>query len=152
MEAEHAERLAALGRCPRARRCDLGLTQTELGHRVQWTQERISALECGTYGGPSIPHLALLAEALELSIVDLLTSAGYSTTVMRGMVPPTPAAGDGGSPYTGARRTVSRINGHIADAWDQLEQIRAQTRRTAAMSAHMETVLDSFRAPATDRG
>lgn len=77
MAANKVEQLAVLGEVIHARRRELGLTQTELGARIGFSQERISLLERGTYGMPSLPGLRALASGLEWSLMDLLTAAGY---------------------------------------------------------------------------
>ena len=69
--------LAELGRFIRARRTSLQLTQAQLGNLLGWGQERISTLEHGKYGTPSLPVLARLADALACSLADLLAAAGY---------------------------------------------------------------------------
>src|SRR5947209_8594202 len=69
--------LVALGAYVRERRKILGLTQTQLGQRLGWLQERISILEHGRYGLPSLPALTLLAEALGSEPADLLRAIGY---------------------------------------------------------------------------
>lgn len=74
VEVNNLERLGAY---VRARRLALGLTQTQLGQRLAWTQERVSILEHGKYGMPSLPALARLAIACEVSLMDILKSAGY---------------------------------------------------------------------------
>ena len=68
--------LVALGSLARERRKELGLTQTELGDRLGWAQERVSLLENGKYGLPSLPQLCRLADGLELSFDDLLRTIG----------------------------------------------------------------------------
>lgn len=77
---DDAARLQALGACIRARREELGLTQVQLGRRLGYYQERISAIERGTYGLPSLPAFAALAAALEIGLSDLIEAAGYSLT------------------------------------------------------------------------
>lgn len=72
------ELLQTLGAHVRDRRKALGLTQVELAERLGWSQERISVLENGKYGMPSLPLLARLAEALEVSLGGLLETVGYS--------------------------------------------------------------------------
>jgi two-component system, OmpR family, sensor kinase len=70
--------LAGLGRIVRERRAVLRLTQTQLAERLGWVQERISLLENGKYGMPSLQALIRLTEALEMPFADLLEAAGYS--------------------------------------------------------------------------
>ncbi len=67
-----------LGRYIRNRRQTMGLTQTQMGERLGWLQERVSILENGKYGMPSLPALARLAIALEVPLTEILTAAGYS--------------------------------------------------------------------------
>jgi transcriptional regulator with XRE-family HTH domain len=76
-KTRHASNLEALGQFIRERRRALRLTQTQLGARLGWVQERISVLEHGKYGTPSLPLLASLAEALEVSQAELLSAAGF---------------------------------------------------------------------------
>ncbi len=73
--------LASLGSFIRLRRRDLSLTQTELAERLGWVQERISLLEHGKYGLPSLPSLARLAVAVECALTTLLAAAGFPETV-----------------------------------------------------------------------
>src|SRR5947209_16637160 len=80
-ERKHQADLRALGAFIRERRRALGLTQSQLGDRVGWVQERISLLEHGKYDTPSLPLLAGLAEALEVEQAELLASAGYLSLV-----------------------------------------------------------------------
>jgi two-component system, OmpR family, sensor kinase len=69
--------LESLGNYIRARRQALNLTQTQLGQRLGWMQERVSILENGKYGMPSLPALARLAIACEVSLMEILRAAGY---------------------------------------------------------------------------
>src|SRR4051794_21326527 len=69
--------LAALGQFVRERRTALNLTQTQLAERLGWKQMRVSVLEHGKYGMPSLRVLAALAVALELSLLDLINACGY---------------------------------------------------------------------------
>jgi transcriptional regulator with XRE-family HTH domain len=71
--------LKGLGACIRAQRRELGLTQTALGERTGWVQERISLLESGKYGMPSLPALSMLATALETPLENLLEAAGFQS-------------------------------------------------------------------------
>ncbi len=72
--------LAALGEFIRTRRRVLELTQEQLAERLGWVQERISLLEHGKYGMPSLPSLARLATAVEMELGDVLVSVGYHGT------------------------------------------------------------------------
>lgn len=69
--------LESLGNYIRGRRQALGLTQTQLGQRLGWMQERVSILENGKYGMPSLPALARLAVACEVPLMEILRAAGY---------------------------------------------------------------------------
>jgi transcriptional regulator with XRE-family HTH domain len=69
--------LVALGSFIRTRRRTLELTQEQLAERLGWVQERISLLEHGKYGMPSLPSLARLATAVEMELGDVLVSVGY---------------------------------------------------------------------------
>lgn len=67
----------ALGNLTRDRRKALGMTQTQLGQRLGWAQERVSILEHGTYGMPSLSQLSRLAHALEMSLGEVLHAMGF---------------------------------------------------------------------------
>lgn len=82
MLTDHASDLQALGAFVRQRRQSLGLTQTELGYTFGWTQERISILEHGKYGMPSLPVLARLAGGLHTSLNEVLNAIGYSGEIL----------------------------------------------------------------------
>jgi GAF domain-containing protein len=85
MFGENAPDLEALGRLIREQRRRLDLTQSQLGERLGWVQERISLLENGKYGLPSLPALIRVAQALELSLSAVLTAVGYSGEAVTGM-------------------------------------------------------------------
>ena len=85
MDSDGAARLQALGAYVRAQRQSLGLTQTQLGKRLGYYQERISAIERGTYGMPSLPACAELADALEIGLGELIEAAGYSLQPRNGV-------------------------------------------------------------------
>jgi signal transduction histidine kinase/transcriptional regulator with XRE-family HTH domain len=69
--------LAALGAFIRQQRSHLQLTQSLLAGRLGWSQERISILENGKYGVPSLPALVRLAEALGVPVLALVEVLGY---------------------------------------------------------------------------
>ena len=69
--------LAGLGAFIRQRRIRLHLTQSQLAERLGWSQERISILENGKYGVPSLPALVRLAEALGVPVLALVEVLGY---------------------------------------------------------------------------
>lgn len=70
-------RLDALGETIRDRRRQLQLTQTGLAERSGWTQERISAMEHGKYGLPSLSGMSRLAAALHMPLLTLIVAAGF---------------------------------------------------------------------------
>src|SRR5579875_695646 len=70
--------LTALGTFIRQHRSRLNLTQTQLAESLGWTQERISVLESGKYGVPSVPALVRLADALDVSALQMVEVLGYS--------------------------------------------------------------------------
>lgn len=74
---EHDPDLSELGAFVRERRQTLGLTQRALGERIDWGQERVSLLERGGYGLPSLIILARLATALQSPLSALLGALGY---------------------------------------------------------------------------
>jgi transcriptional regulator with XRE-family HTH domain len=80
----HEVDLKGLGSLVRRRRRELGLTQTQLGERTGWVQERISLLESGKYGTPSLPALATIADALEITLAQVLQAAGFEELVAGG--------------------------------------------------------------------
>lgn len=85
--------LETLGRVVRERRRELGLTQTQLADRLGWVQERVSTLENGKYGLPSLPALARLSENLSISLGTLLDAAGFGAEAAHiSLEQPIPAA------------------------------------------------------------
>lgn len=77
MSARGAPNLAGLGAFIRSRRKRLRLTQTQLGERLGWSQERVSVIENGRYGVPSLHALIQIAEALDAPFADILEAVGY---------------------------------------------------------------------------
>jgi two-component system OmpR family sensor kinase len=77
MAVGHDPDLEGLGRFVRERRGSLNLTQTQLAERLDWVQERISLIENGRYGLPSLPALVRLAEALECPLASVVEAVGY---------------------------------------------------------------------------
>lgn len=86
--------LDTLGRYIRERRRDRGLTQAQLAETLGWAQERVSTLENGKYGMPSVPALAGLARALGCSLAEVLQAAGFAAE-LRAAVDGTSADGEG---------------------------------------------------------
>jgi len=68
--------LPALGAFIREQRTRMSLTQTQLADRLGWAQERISVLERGKYGVPSLPTLIHLADALDVPVLALVEVLG----------------------------------------------------------------------------
>lgn len=69
--------LVNLGKFVRTQRRDLGLTQAQLGVRLDWYQERVSLLESGRSGTPSLRAMAKLAYALAVARADLLVAVRF---------------------------------------------------------------------------
>lgn len=70
-------------------RADLGLSQMELARRADVSRPIVSALEQGR-GNPSLAVLERLAEAVDCSVIELLTltrSAGSDTDPSKGLHP-----------------------------------------------------------------
>lgn len=120
--------LHSLGEFIRRQRHHLGLTQAELAERLMWEQKRVSTLETGRYGLPSLPLLARLADALHVRLSDVLAAVGY---------------GEGTSP---AVRETETISSNCAALLYCLEQIlglpltdlsRTFSRAMAAAAASM---------------
>jgi transcriptional regulator with XRE-family HTH domain len=149
MLTDHAPDLDGLAQGIRTRRALLRLTQEELGERVGWAQERISTLENGKYGMPSLPQLAALALALELPLTYLIVACGYE---MR-RTPPPPLTNEVAVGYrlrcAEMRRTIGRINEDVADArgrlqrvWDQMDRADRMSRQSyARMHAQLRAPL-----------
>jgi transcriptional regulator with XRE-family HTH domain len=70
--------LIAFGCLVRERRKAMGLSQHELGARIDWAQERVSALERGRYGLPSVPSLIRLARSLDISLGVIIGALGFT--------------------------------------------------------------------------
>ncbi|HLJ66354.1 MAG TPA: ATP-binding protein [Chloroflexota bacterium] len=79
MSARQPPDLPRLGATIRDRRKALNLTQAQLAERLAWSQERVSTLETGKYGLPSLPLLNHLASALEFPLSILMEAAGFGT-------------------------------------------------------------------------
>jgi transcriptional regulator with XRE-family HTH domain len=75
--------MEALGSAIRDRRAELGLTQEELANRMaalgdeNIRQSDISRIEAGHVQLPRYERLVALAQALELTLVELFTLAGW---------------------------------------------------------------------------
>ena len=82
MSRRQSPDLAALGTVIRERRRTLRLTQEELAGRLSWSQERVSTLENGKYGMPSLPLLAELAMALDVPLSTILAAVGFEVKAL----------------------------------------------------------------------
>jgi Helix-turn-helix domain len=69
--------LVNLGMFVSARRRRLGRTQMQLGIRLDWYQERVSLLDSGKSGSPSLRVLAKLAWALAVARADILVAVRF---------------------------------------------------------------------------
>lgn len=65
------QELKLLGQCIRRRRKELGLSQAQLGYRVDKDQQSIHKVEVGQFN-PSYIYLLEIAKGLEISLSDLL--------------------------------------------------------------------------------
>lgn len=110
MPHTEAPDLLGLGNFIRHRRHTLGLTQTQLGDRVGIRQGRVSILEGGTYGAPSLKSLARLGCALETSLTKLLGAAGYTGLTVC-------ATGETGSQHNGDN-PPSFEGSELRESWD----------------------------------
>lgn len=137
---ERLGKVRALGAFIRRRRRELGLTQAELGEQVGYVQERISSLEHGKYGMPSIAALSALAEALQVDLLDLLCEAGYLQQAQRNGDGGVQAAHTVGYIRTGSGAVVAgleELHRKLEDTLEGLEKLQAQR---LAMERNYETV------------
>jgi transcriptional regulator with XRE-family HTH domain len=123
---DQAPHLRSLGTFIRERRRSLGLTQTELAERLGYVQERISLLEHGKYGMPSLPALDVLAQKLEVPLADVLRAAGFPAE------PPVAAHAVTGSDSTVTEtrqrlQGLKRENARLAHEVDHLQQRMSST-------------------------
>lgn len=135
MAAYASPDLDGLGSFVRARRGSLELTQTQLAERLGWVQERISLIENGKYGMPSLQALIRLTEALQVPFGDLLTAAGYTGVV------DSPSA-DGARPTTIAsqyalQQLLSIDAMTVRQALNQASDLMAQTMGADKIDAFM---------------
>jgi transcriptional regulator with XRE-family HTH domain len=165
-DRKYAANLVALGAFIRQQRKDLGLTQSQLADRVGWVQERISLLEHGKYGTPSLPLFAGLAEALEVDQAALLSAAGFLTPaaepasdleVERHMKPDRPAteirreamsAGEFSQASVQLASQVERLHAGLMAAESQMHvvddlrtQLALRRRQLSELSDELQTAL-----------
>lgn len=118
--------LKGLGSFVRQRRLELRLTQQELADRMEYVQERISLLENGKYGLPSLPALADLARALETPLRRLLTAAGYWEDM---------------APNSASAATVTTPPGELSTITSRARSLREESARLTARMAHLQVRL-----------
>lgn len=131
---EDVGRLVELGRYVRGRRQALGLTQAQLGARLGWAQERVSVLETGKYGLPSLPQLCRLADALGVSIDDLLRPLGVEAV--------REPRGDAVASSTHAR---SRLSLRIVELIDQMRTVDERLHDAEHQMVRVEILRNSLR-------
>jgi signal transduction histidine kinase/transcriptional regulator with XRE-family HTH domain len=121
--------LERLGSTIRERRQTLDLTQEQLADRLGWSQERISILERGKYGLPSLPLLAHLSDALELPLAALMEAVGFHVEELPGDHPPDREQPEGGMRVVFSY-TLQRLLGiqalNLKDAMNQASDLLAQ--------------------------
>ena len=127
-----------LGQVIRARRLALGLTQEELAERIGdgVRQAEVSRLECDRVSLPRRRRLTRIASALELSVGELLASAGW-LVADAALRPPTPTVADlpvtEPAPAIVPREVAARTR-HVPEAstdlWAAIERSRALQART----------------------
>ncbi|GAC1513795.1 MAG: hypothetical protein NVS2B16_19460 [Chloroflexota bacterium] len=115
--------LVKLGAFIRDRRVTLGMTQRDLAERAHWAQARISLLERGGYGLPSVPHLARLAAMLEISLSDVLEALGYANTAIAGPMRNGPLGTHNVS------RVAHEVSNHLTTARGRMSLVRLRAER-----------------------
>ncbi|MBV9279318.1 MAG: helix-turn-helix domain-containing protein, partial [Chloroflexi bacterium] len=143
MYAGQRPELVRLGATIRDRRKELRLTQTQLAERLGWSQERISVLEAGKYGLPSLPLLAHLAEALGLPLATLMEAVGFG---VQGMPDQTPGAR---TEVAGSEQTGSGMDAMLHYTLQRLLGIQALTLKDA-MNAASDLLAEAMGADKVD--
>jgi DNA-binding XRE family transcriptional regulator len=150
--------LRGLGSFVRQRRLELHLTQQELADRVGYVQERVSLLESGKYGLPSLPALADLAHALETPLPRLLIAVGYSEDMVSPNDAPSSAdARNGGDPSTiisrvrslrkeSARLTagIEHLQVRLGTAGERMQAVDGLREQMAERQQRMQTLMVSL--------
>ncbi len=124
--AVNSSQLHKLGNFIRRQRHGLGLTQAQLAERVGWTQERVSVLETGTYGMPSLPSLSHLASSLDSSLFTMLTAAGFGDDSIAYAVPADPSEHSGAVLLRMIRRLLAIEASSLSEALDQASDLVAE--------------------------
>lgn len=128
--------LARLGAFIRMRRQALGLTQTDLGRRIGYYQERISSLERGNYGMPSLPALTELSNALEVNLLDLIHAAGYEEHEAADAA--VSGAAFAGGDVSHLRAETSRLEHGLADLHGRLSETEKQIVTAVELRQQMQ--------------
>jgi transcriptional regulator with XRE-family HTH domain len=127
--------LVAFGEFVRQRRRSLGLAQTQLGARLGLAQERVSTLENGKYGLPSLPQIHRLADALMVSFDILVEKVGIGGTVPSG-------AREHAAGIVGR----TRLTDQLILAFEQLQEAEKNLAATRSQMKIAEDLTASLRA------
>jgi transcriptional regulator with XRE-family HTH domain len=151
---EYQSDLAGLGRYIRERRKQLHLTQEMLGRRLGWAQERVSTLENGKYGLPSLPQFCRLADALRVPLPELLRHAGLDSQLKESPQDPDVAASGQlrglGEKMAAMIDRVQEIEGHLHQAERNLahaEELQASVRERRVQMAELLAASREEQAP-----
>jgi len=118
--------LHRLGDFIRAHRSALGVTQADLAERVGWTQERVSVLENGKYGMPSLPSLSHLASTLDTTLFAMLAASGFGDEGISSVAPAEPTEHAGTVLLRTMRRLLTIEAASLKDALDQAADMVAE--------------------------
>jgi transcriptional regulator with XRE-family HTH domain len=150
--------LQGLGSFVRQRRLELHLTQQELADRVGYVQERISLLENGKYGLPSLPALADLAYALDTPLPRLLIAVGYPADMVSAKADPSSTdVRKGGEPSTIISRVrslreesarliagIEHLQVRLGTAGEQMQAVDGLREQMAERQQRMQTLMVSL--------
>lgn len=125
----------SLGRFIRDRRQELGFTQTQLAERLGWAQERISVLENGKYGMPSLSGLARLADGLDSPLPALLEVTGYGGSFAAAGAPDGATAQGNGALYYTLQRLMEVDATTVKGALNSASDLLAEAMRTDKIDA-----------------
>ena len=144
----HDTDLVALGTFVRERRSELGLTQTELGDRLGWAQERVSVLEHGKYGLPSLPQLCRLADALHTELDELVRRLGVTVHTGPATAPDAPTARHRLAVQLGlAFDRMQVVEQRLHDAEDQVAKAQALRESIREERDRMRSLLTACQEP-----
>lgn len=160
LTSKHSPDLRGLGIFVRQRRLELGLTQQGLADRMGYVQERISLLENGKYGLPSLPALADLAHTLETPLPRLLTAVGYSEDMTPEPAPSaniTPSAGELSAVTSRVRSLreesarlsagVEHLQVRLGTAGEQMQVVDDLREQMAERQQRIQTLMASLQSP-----